>query len=350
MKTPITLLTGFLGSGKTTLLNHLINQPELSDTLVIINEFGEIALDHLLVEESNENVLMEMDSGCMCCTVRGDLVNTLHDVTAQMSEPDGRQLKRIIIETTGLADPAPIIHTLMTDRWIAEAYQLDGVVTTVDFATGSHTLDQHKESVKQAALADLLLLTKGDMADEADKAALISRLTQINPSARKLKVASGQADPNQLLNLGLFTTEGKLTNVEAWLKEEAYREQQDHHHDHDCHEHGCDHDHAKRHGDNIESFCLTVEKPISKEALQDWMQLLMSLVGSNILRIKGLLNIEGVEEPLVIHGVQQLFHPPVPLPAWPNDDQRTRLVFITQNVSKEFIENTFKELIDIAEP
>mgnify|MGYP005991653521 CR=1 FL=1 len=324
MKTPITLLTGFLGSGKTTLLNHLINQPELSDTLVIINEFGEIALDHLLVEESNENVLMEMDSGCMCCTVRGDLVNTLHDVTAQMSEPDGRQFKRIIIETTGLADPAPIIHTLMTDRWIAEAYQLDGVVTTVDFATGSHTLDQHKESVKQAALADLLLLTKGDMADEAEKAALISRLTQINPSARKLKVASGQADPNQLLNLGLFTTEGN--------------------------EHGCDHDHAKRHDDNIESFCLTVEKPISKEALQDWMQLLMSLVGSNILRIKGLLNIEGVEEPLVIHGVQQLFHPPVPLPAWPNDDQRTRLVFITQNVSREFIENTFKELIDIAEP
>ena len=121
MKTPITLLTGFLGSGKTTLLNYLINQPELSDTLVIINEFGEIALDHLLVAESNENVLMEMDSGCMCCTVRGDLVNTLHEVTAQISEPEGRQFKRIIIETTGLADPAPIIHTLMTDRWIAEA-------------------------------------------------------------------------------------------------------------------------------------------------------------------------------------------------------------------------------------
>jgi G3E family GTPase len=237
----------------------------------------------------------------------------------------------------------------MTDRWIAEAYQLDGVVTTVDLATGSHTLDEHKESVKQAALADLLLLTKGDIIDTPAKEALINRLNQINPSASKLEVTGGKADPNQLLNLGLFTTEGKLTDVEAWLKEEVYAEQHDHHHDHDCHEQGCDHDHAKRHGDSIESFCLTVEKPISKEALQDWMQLLMSLVGSNILRIKGLLNIEGVEEPLVIHGVQQLFHPPVPLPAWPNDDKRTRLVFITQNVSRAFIENTFKELVDITE-
>lgn len=362
---PVTLLTGFLGSGKTTVLNHLVRQPELGDALVIINEFGEMALDHLLVAHSTENLVMEMSSGCLCCTIRGDLVKTLRDITWRFSRNGQRQFRRVLIETTGLADPAPIIHTLMTHPQIAPKYRLDGIVATVDLAAGMHTLDQHKEAVKQAAVADALLLTKTDLATDEQRTALLRRLDGINPAAVRWEVRNGEIAPQKVLNLGLFTTEGKTPDVARWLSEEAYaapsphghvHEHHDHDHDHEGHDHrhqeqdnhshghGHAHDHhdVNRHDDHIRAFCYSVDEPIAEEVLSAWLELLMSFVGSNILRVKGILNVEGSEQPIVVHGVQHIFHPPVPLPAWPSEDRRSRLVFITQDVDRDVIEHTFR--------
>lgn len=358
---PVTLLTGFLGSGKTTVLNHLVRQPELADALVIINEFGEMALDHLLVAHSTENLVMEMSSGCLCCTIRGDLVKTLHDIVWRFSRSGQYQFRRVLIETTGLADPAPIIHTLMTHPKIAPKYRLDGIVATVDLVTGMHTLDQHREAIKQAAVANTLLLTKADLATDAQRTALLRRLDGINPAAARWEVRNGEIEPQKVLNLGLFCAEGKTPDVVRWLKEEAYSEPSSHsHHGHDHHahtypehndghhhEHTHDHHDVNRHDDHIRAFCFSIDEPIPESVLIAWLDILMDFVGSNILRIKGILNVEGQDQPLVVHGVQHIFHPPVPLPAWPGKDRRSRLVFITRDVEQDIIETIFRVLRDM---
>src|SRR5450830_482923 len=198
---PVSLLTGFLGSGKTTLLNHLVHQPALRDTLVIINEFGEIGLDHLLVAHSEENVVVEMSSGCLCCTIRGDLQKTLKDAHWRFTRNAERRFNRVIIETTGLADPMPILHTLMADADLSEHYRLDGVITAVDAVNGMSTLDAHQEAVRQAAVADLLLLTKTDLAEPAQLATLKQRLGVINPGATQTIILNGAVDAESLFNL-----------------------------------------------------------------------------------------------------------------------------------------------------
>lgn len=357
---PVTLLTGFLGSGKTTVLNHLVRQPELADTLVIINEFGEMALDHLLVAHSTENLVMEMSSGCLCCTIRGDLVKTLRDITWRFARNGQRQFRRVLIETTGLADPAPIVHTLMTHPQIARRYRLDGILATIDLETGLGTLDQHIEAIKQAAVADALLVTKSDLATDEQRAALLSRLDGINPAAPRWEVRNGVIAPDRVLDLGLFSADGKTPDVERWLREEAYAEASSHdhsHHDHGhapeqhdhshehVHSHGHHHHHdVNRHDDHIRAFCFAVDDPIPEGMLAAWLDVLMSFVGRNILRVKGILNVEGQDVPMVIHGVQHIFHPPVLLSAWPGEDRRSRLVFITQNVGREVVEATFQAL------
>jgi len=261
-----------------------------------------------------------------------------------------------MIETTGLADPAPIIHTLMAHPPIARKYRLDGIVATVDLATGMNTLDQHQEAVKQAAVADALLLTKADLATDEQRAALLRRLDGINPAAPYWEVSNGEIEAQKVLNLGLFNAEGKSPDVALWLREEAYAESESHghaneHHDHDddghdhsghesrshVHQHHHDHHDVNRHDDHIRAFCFTVEQPIPEEILAAWHELLMDLVGSRILRMKGILNIEGNPQPLVVHGVQHIYHPPVTLPAWPSEDRRSRLVFITHGVGKDAI-------------
>lgn len=338
---PVTLLTGFLGSGKTTLLNHLVQQPELADALVIINEFGEMALDHLLVAHSTENLVMEMSSGCLCCTIRSDLVKTLRDITWRFSRNGQRQFRRVLIETTGLADPAPIIHTLMTHPQIAPKYRLDGIVATVDMATGMHTLDRHPEAIKQAAIADALLLTKADLMNDEQRQALLRRLDGINPAASRWEISNGEISPQKVLNLGLFSVKDKTPDVERWLKEEAYAEAASHGHAHE-HDH---HDHdVNRHDDRIRAFCFSIDEPIPEEVLSTWLEVLTGFMGNNILRVKGLLNIEGNNQPLALHGVQHVFHPPVPLPAWPSADRRSRLVFITQDVGRDTVERTFQAM------
>lgn len=290
---PVTLLTGFLGSGKTTILNHLVRQPELADALVIINEFGEMALDHKLVAHSSENLVMEMSSGCVCCNIRGDLVKTLRDIVWRYSRNGQRWFRRVLIETTGLADPAPIIQTLMTQPQISRRYRLDGIVTTVDLATGMLTLDRHKEAVKQAAVADALLLTKGDLVTDEQREALLNRLADINPAASRWEVRNGEVAAQKVLNLGLFSAEGKSPDVARWLSEEAYTEPVSHghahadhdldherdgqgHSEHDTHDHAHEHHHhdVNRHDDHIRAFCFTVEKPIPEETLTEWLSLI----------------------------------------------------------------------------
>lgn len=340
---PVTLLTGFLGSGKTTILNHLVRQSEMADALVIINEFGEVALDHLLVAHSTENLLMEMSSGCLCCTIRGDLVKTLRDITWRFSRGGQRQFRRVVIETTGLADPAPIIHTLVSDPQISPKYRLDGVVTTIDQTAGAYTLDQHIEAVKQAAVADILLLTKGDLAEESERSALAAWLERINPGVARYVVNAGEIAPAKVLDLGIFPTQGKHADVERWLADEAIESHDAHMHADHVHgaEHGHQHD-VNRHNARIQAFSFAFSEPISEASWTDWLEALKDLLGGNILRIKGILNLEGRDRPTVIHGVQHTFHEPVSLPAWPSEDRRSRLVFITQDLTRAAVEATFE--------
>lgn len=347
---PVTLLTGFLGSGKTTMLNRLVQQPEMADALVLINEFGEIGLDHLLVAHSREDIVVEMSSGCLCCTIRGDLVRTLKDSHGRFARDGERQFSRVVIETTGLADPAPIVQTLATHRDLRERYRLDGLVTTIDACNGDATLDEHVEAVKQAAMADRLLLTKTDLVDAAVLERLAGRLHAINPAAELIRVSHGDLAASRILDLGLFMADGKIADVERWLAEEQYRSDDhghrhghghDHHdgHTHAHHEH--DHD-INRHDDQIRAFCFTVDEPIPEKVLTDWLDVLLSLMGPSMLRIKGILNVQGEDRPIVIHGVQHVFHPPVPLDAWPGEDRRSRIAFITRAVERATIEETFR--------
>jgi len=345
---PISLLTGFLGSGKTTLLNYLVAQPELKDTLVIINEFGEIGLDHLLVAHSQDDVVVEMSSGCLCCTIRGDLKKTLKDITWRFAEGGQRKFNRVIIETTGLASPVPILHTLMTDNFIASRYRLDGVVTTIDAVNGMDTLDRYTEAVQQAAVADRLLLTKTDLADSAALAILQARLKILNPAATQVMSRQGQVAPQALLNAGLFKAAEKTPDVARWLNEEAFSDTHAHghqhthqHHDH-AHGHGHAHQHdVNRHDDHIRAFCFSFDEPIAPDLFDEWLSLLVGFKGQNILRIKGIVNLAGEDKPVVIHGVQHIFHPTVTLPEWPSDDHRTRIVFITHDIERSVIERSF---------
>ncbi|WP_343560684.1 CobW family GTP-binding protein [Kiloniella sp. b19] len=351
---PVSVLTGFLGSGKTTLLKQLLEHPDMEETAVIINEFGEIGLDHMLVEESKEDTVL-LNSGCLCCTVRGDLVETIRKLYKQRLQHEIPPFKRVVIETTGLADPAPILQTLMTDPLLNDRFRLDSVITTVDALNGNLTLDRHKESVKQAAVADRILLTKTDLPDSTEKLdELTARLKTLNPAAVIKKVQMGQAEPSSLFNAGLYNPETKSLDVQRWLKEEAYHDHHHHDHDHgDEHEHGHAHDHdhhhhhhdINRHDDSVHSFCLIHDKPIDWDQLNSWVDMLITLYGSNLLRIKGILNIDGDEKPIVIHGVQHVFHPPVALENWPDDDHRSKLVFIVRDLKKEMFEETFHSFI-----
>jgi G3E family GTPase len=361
---PVTVLTGFLGSGKTTLLNRLLRRPELADTAVIINEFGEIGLDHLLVEKSDDEGMVTLNSGCLCCTVRGDLVRTMSELFLKRSKGEVTPFKRMVVETTGLADPAPILHTLMTDPLLASRYRLDGVVTTVDGVNGASTLDNHEEAVKQAAVADRLLLTKVDIADAPKLDELKHRLQHLNPGARPMSIADGEIDPNAILNAGLYNPETKTADVKRWLHEEAYEGSHDHGHGHhhhgDDHGHGHGHQHTHEHGhgeqdphnvnrhdDRIKAFCMTFDEPMSWATVAAAFDALVTYRGPDLLRMKGILNVKDTDKPVVIHGVQHVFHPPATLDAWPDgDDRKSRVVFITRDIAESTIRKVFASFFD----
>ena len=334
---PVSLLTGFLGSGKTTVLNHVLHDPRMDKAAVIVNEFGEVGLDHELMVAGSEDMVL-LNSGCLCCTVRGDLVNTLRDMMMLRLREDVPSFDRVLVETTGLADPAPILHTLMSDQLVTNYFRLDGVITTVDAANGADTLDRQFESVKQVAVADRLLLTKTDIADDADREDLDARLAAANPAAPRITVVNGDVDPAALFNAGLFDPATKTADVGRWLRDEAYADSGNADHDH-AHDHAHGHD-VNRHDDHISSFCVTYDEPLRLDALEQWFDTIMMLKGPDLLRIKGIVNVSEMDRPVVIHGVQHVFHPPAVLDAWPSDDRRTRIVFITRDVERAAIEDT----------
>ena len=315
MTLPVTLLTGFLGSGKTTLLNKLLRDPALANTLVIINEFGEIGLDHLFVETLPGDMMM-LSSGCLCCTIRGDLANTLEDIIERRMDGKLPNIDRIILETTGLADPAPILHTLMGHPRLMLNFRLESIITLIDATNALATLDAQPEALKQAAVADRLVLTKTDLQPATD--ALLARLHALNPTATVLNAA--QAIPSALLNAGLYDPESKIPDVQRWLKAEGLGH--DHHH----------HD-VNRHNADIRAFCLRSDVAVSPQAFDIFLELLRSLHGPNLLRVKGIIALnDRPDAPIVVHGVQHVFHPPVRLDAWPDADHSTRIVFIVKNI------------------
>jgi G3E family GTPase len=341
---PLTLLTGFLGAGKTTLLNTLLTDPALKDTAVIINEFGDVSLDHLMVERVDEE-MMVLSSGCLCCTLRGDLVTALEKLLRGLD--NGRvSFRRVVIETTGLADPAPILQTAMSHPYLVMRFRLDGVVTLIDAVNGLSTLDEHREAVKQAAVADRLVLTKTDLIDTPERAAvkdaLIARLRALNPAAPILDAAKGEATPARLLECGLYKPGEKIPDVKAWLAEEAYAAA----HDHDHHHHD-----VTRHDDRVRSFSLSADKPIPAAILDLFLELVRSMHGPNLLRMKGIVNIEEAPDtPIVIHGVQHILHPPARLERWPDADRRSRLVFIVRDIEPRVVSELFNAFLGTPAP
>ena len=322
---PLVVLTGFLGAGKTSLLNRLLRDEALSRTLVIINEFGEIPLDHLFVEALSGDMMM-LSSGCLCCTIRGDLASTLENLIERRRNGELFHLDRIILETTGLADPAPILQTIMAHPLLMMNFSLGSVVTLVDAVNGRDTLSQHIEARKQVAVADRIVLTKTDLAPLS--AELESALTDLNPTAQRLEAS--QATAAQLLDAGLYNPETKSPDVRRWLNAEAIKDHHHHHHD------------VNRHNAQIRAFCLTSETAISPASFDIFTELLRALHGPNLLRVKGIIKMsDRPEAPVVIHGVQHIFHPPVRLAQWPDSDHNTRIVFIVQNMDPATIEATW---------
>ena len=375
---PLTVLTGFLGSGKTTLLKRLLNDPAMAGTGVIINEFGEVGIDDALVEKVDDDAVL-LPSGCVCCEVRGDLVEALEKMHTRSLWGDIPKISRVVLETTGLADPAPIVHTLMTEERVYRIYQLDGVVTTVDAQHGLAQLTQQAEPAKQIAVADRIVLTKTDVADPAEAARLESRIRALNRSAPIRRAVKGDLSPAELIGLGAHEPALAGTDIEAWLAAGTFEPrhdgdgQADHGHDHACgpdcghghHHHGhahpgeapqphdhacsgetCDHpDHAHEHLHGIGSFCLTFAEPIEGPEMSNALSLLAQLYGPKLLRVKGILNIKDQPRPFVVHGVQHIFYPPDTLKAWPGPDQRSRLVFITQGLPEALVRRHFKPFV-----
>lgn len=336
-RTPVSIITGFLGSGKTTLLNRLLQDPGMAGAAVIINEFGEVGLDHLLVATPNENTVL-LASGCICCTVRGELVDTLRDLFSRRRDGALPAFDRVVIETTGLADPVPIIQTVVTDEYLAPWLGLDSVVTLVDGVNGMLQLDQHAESVKQAATADRLLITKTDLAQPAAIDALRVRLARINPGAQTFVVTRGEIAPESLFGAALTRVDAGRGDVARWLGEAAFAGNEApsaHGHAHAAHD-------PHRHGDRIQAFCIHLDQPVSAAGLTAWLTALAALRGASLLRVKGLLNVEG--RPVAVHAVQTVIHEPLALAHWPDADRRSRLVFITRDMTRAAIEATLDVL------
>jgi G3E family GTPase len=319
--TPVTVLTGFLGSGKSTLLNRVLRDARFADSAVIVNEFGDIPIDHLLVRRASEDVVV-LAGGCICCRAAGDLVAALRDLHFKRAANEVPAFRRVVIETTGLADPAPLLATLVEMPLVAARYALAGVVTTVDGEHGARTLDQHAEAVKQVAVADRLVLTKADRAPAATLDALEARVRALNPAAALVRATLGALDPAWLFETGLHRPGGRA-DVRGWL--------------------GAGNGELARvpgagpHDARIRSFTWTADRPLEWDALATALETLIDLRGERILRLKGLVNVAGEATPTALHAVQHALYPPAKLAEWPDNDHRTRLVFITRDLEQSAV-------------
>jgi G3E family GTPase len=340
---PVTLLTGFLGSGKTTLLGKLIEKSVLSRTLVIINEFGEIGLDKDLLIEDEDNTIMQMEDGCVCCSIKDTLVNTLLTACQRFREFGQFKFDSVLIETTGLADPVPIINTLIVSPALNNYFRLSQVITTVDAVNGRETLRRHPESFKQAAVADKLLITKTDIGEKTELEALAEHLTILNPAAPQIFADTQLTEIETSLFDSCFTESAKCETVLEWLNADAY---QAGYTSPTYNAHGAHGSGVNSHDDNIKSFCITLEKPFKPGIVDLWIKVLLLFQGPDLLRMKGIINIADQRGPTVVHAVQHIFHPMVILETWPSPDHNTRIIFITRNLDEASIRRSLMDLLD----
>ena len=336
---PVTVLTGFLGSGKTTLLNRLLKDPAMADTAVVINELGDVSIDHLLVETASDGVI-ELAGGCLCCTVRGELVDTLAGLVDGAQTGRIEKLKRVVVETTGLADPAPVLQSIMGHPALLAAFRLDGVVCTVDAVNGAQTLARHAEASRQVAVADRIVLTKTDLPEAAEsRAAVLEVVRRLNPGATLLDAAAGEASAAALLQAGLYDTSTKTADVAGWLRDAAAGGHEHAHHDHTHHHRGHDH---HGHGHAIRPLSLAFPGPLPFSAVETFLDLLMSAHADAILRIKGVIELaDRPDRPLVIHGAGRLIHPPAFLPRWPDGTRGARIVVIGDDLPEDYVRRLF---------
>lgn len=332
--TPVTLLTGFLGSGKTTLLQRLLADPALGDTAVLINEFGEVGLDHHLLERIDERTVL-LQSGCLCCTIRGELSDAIRDLQSRRARGEIPPFRRLAIETTGLADPFPVLTTLHADPVLKHHFRIGSVITTVDAVNGAAQLARFPENLKQIAVADRLVLTKTDIADPDTTWALLTQLRRINPAASIVYAATPQLDAAALLSDSAFATDGRGDLVSSWL---------DAPHDHAHHGHE-----ANRHGDDVHAFAIVLDRRIDWTVFGIWLTMLLNRHGDAVLRVKGILDIGGDAPPVAVHGVQHLVHPPVHMKAWPDNERRSRIVFIVKGLERAAIERSLFAFLTMAE-
>ena len=334
-RVPIVIITGFLGSGKTTVLNHLVQQPGMRSTAVIINEFGEIGIDHLLVEASTE-LMVELNNGCICCTVRGDLADKLGSLAMWLDIGRIPPVERVVVETTGLADPAPIMHTLMVEQDLLSRYRLDRVVTVVDAIAGAAVLERFPEATKQVAMADALIVAKTDLvaaySDPRAFAELKARIRELNPRARIHETVGGAIDPELCFGPRYEDVDATFAELTAGANGDAACA---------CEDEAPQHPH---HGAGIESFVIELTKAVDGERFNDFLQGLAADFGEHLLRIKGVLHVSSSpERPAVVHGVQHIVFPVSWLDRWPNEERTSKLVFITQNLAPVVVKDRFKE-------
>lgn len=342
---PITVLTGFLGSGKTTLLNRVLKHPSLHDAAVLINEFGQIGLDHMLVERMDENTVV-LDSGCLCCTIRDDLKASILDLHGRRARGEVPPFQRMLIETTGLADPSPILYTLTADTTLRHHYRLGSVVATVDAVNAARQLDRQAETVKQIAVADRIVVTKTDIAAAGGMDALRARLAQLNPSAAVQTALFGDVDVDELLRADVYDPAAKGGEVARWLAAERLAAEAADDTPHRGHD-------VSRHGTDIQSFSLVYDEATDWTAFGIWLTMLLHSHGEDVLRVKGLLRVKDADTPVVINGVQHIVHPPMHLDRWPDGDRRSRIVFIVRGIPRERLAGslaTFARLAGTPEP
>ena len=325
---PVNIVTGFLGSGKTTLLRRLLASPELANTAVLVNELGEVGLDHLLLRHVDESTVV-LPSGCVCCALRADLTAAIRDLYSKRERGTIPRFDRLIIETTGFADPAPIIFTLMAEPVLRHHFRVGHVVTTVDAVNGTRHLAQHPESVKQVAVADRVVLTKTDLAGRAQAEALRTACRRLNPAAPIFEPAVHPIEPDQLFTGDPADPSGTREEARRWLEAAAAATPPE-----------MAAGHVGSHDRDVYAFSVTVDRALDWTAFGIWLTMLLGAHGEDVLRVKGLLEVVGVPTPVAIHGVQHLVHPPVHLDGWPTADRGTRLVFIVRKLPRQVIERS----------